>query len=446
MTKVEANAVEKPKTLKKVLKPKKVQKNVTLVPKKANVAEKVVVVKKEKVEKVEKVSNRKVNSKPILSKLTGINISPAKVKNIISNYVLNNASFNAISEIKEATPRTITRKVDGKEIEEAHPGTPVSKLSQKTRDYIKYANDCNRKTRRDEYHKYVVSQMESSYREKYLKDRAVAKSASVDETFDLHAFNSKYDKDFYNNFEETLLLKPDSEWKDAIEKISKLKIRFSTNSRIYLSAFVEYLIKQLATNGTVCCVTDKKKIIQLSHILDTSKEGFSELFSLYPLITHLETFKQAHEYLTKQASDQKGDDEVKNKNIDVFNLENLSLEKQYQFRYYIGETCRETRMDLNGQNPDDNVYNHTSVSKIFKNFCSTLVCEFLIRIGKMLEKEIETRGIKTVNDTIIKTVISQYHIVCGVSEEKTSEFIKLSTDKYHKYVDERQKKRKEDTK
>ena len=60
------------------------------------------------------------------------------------------------------------------------------------------------------------------------------------------------------------------------------------------------------------------------------------------------------------------------------------------------------------------VYNYTSVSKVFKNFCSTLVCEFLMRIGAMLKKEIETRGIKTVNDTVISTVISHYHIVSGV--------------------------------
>ena len=89
------------------------------------------------------------------------------------------------------------------------------------------------------------------------------------------------------------------------------------------------------------------------------------------------------------------------------------------------------------------VYNYTSVSKIFKNFCSTLICEFLMRIGNMLAKEIETRGIKTVNDTIIGTVISHYHTVCGVDETATIDFIRTVTTKYYKYVAERQKKRKE---
>jgi hypothetical protein len=61
----------------------------------------------------------------------------------------------------------------------------------------------------------------------------------------------------------------------------------------------------------------------------------------------------------------------------------------------------------------------------------------------MLETEIKTRCIKTVNDNVIKTVISQYHIVCGVSEDKTTEFITTATKKYYEYIEQRQNKRKE---
>lgn len=131
------------------------------------------------------------------------------------------------------------------------------------------------------------------------------------------------------------------------------------------------------------------------------------------------------------------------KNTDIFTLDGLTLDKQYQFRYYIGESCREVRMDLVARAAEgSDVYNYTSVSKIFKNFCSTLVCEFLMRIGQMLGKEIDTRGIKTVNDTVIGTVISHYHIVCGVDEKATFEFIRSATSKYYSYVSNRQETRK----
>ena len=64
-----------------------------------------------------------------------------------------------------------------------------------------------------------------------------------------------------------------------------------------------------------------------------------------------------------------------------------------------------------------------------------------MRIGAMLKKEIETRGIKTVNDTIISAVISHYHMVCGVDEEQTLEFIRTATAKYHSHVSDRQSKK-----
>lgn len=449
---------------------------------------KVAVVAKPKVAKVKPVSNRKINSKPVLAKTTGINISPAKVKNIVSNYVLNKDAYSALTELKDARPRIITRVVDGKEVSEDYKGVPVSSLSQKTLDYIAFANKEYDSSQRDEFAKAKISALPDDARKAYN----VAKHSARDEhdnkttdqylgnrssTFNVELFNCQYIPSFYDDYTsaKTAADAADTsdEWKKAIDKVTKLKNRFSTNSRVFLSAFVEYIIKQLALNGTVCCVADKKKIIQLSHILDTTKEGFEKRFPLYPLIINLDTFKQAQEYLNKppaakvvavvpattdvddssdEKSDEKSDAPVKKvkveKDTDIFTLDGVSLDTQYQFRYYIAESCRETRMDLAKSAVDADgelmtVYNYTSVSKIFKNFCSTLICEFLMRIGNMLAKEIETRGIKTVNDTIIGTVISHYHTVCGVDETATIDFIRTVTTKYYKYVAERQKKRNE---
>lgn len=444
---------------------------------------KVAVVAKPKVAKVAKVkhvSNRKINGKPVLAKTTGINISPAKVKNIVSNYVLNKDAYSALTELKDARPRIITRVVDGKEVSEDYKGVPVSSLSQKTLDYIAFANKEYDSSQRDEFAKAKISALSDDARKAYN----VAKQSARDEhdnqttdqyldnsssTFNVELFNCQYIPSFYDDYTSAKTaadaVDTSDEWKNAIDKVTKLKNRFSTNSRVFLSAFVEYIIKQLALNGTVCCVADKKKIIQLSHILDTTKEGFEKRFPLYPLIVNLDTFKQAQEYINKPPAakvvavvpdttdaDDSSDTPVKKvkveKDTDVFTLDGVSLDTQYQFRYYIAESCRETRMDLAKSAVDADgelmtVYNYTSVSKIFKNFCSTLICEFLMRIGNMLAKEIETRGIKTVNDTIIGTVISHYHTVCGVDETETIDFIRTVTTKYYKYVAERQKKRKE---
>lgn len=436
---------------------------------------KAVKVKKEPKETKAKVfkplTNRKINNKPVLAKTTGINISPAKVKNIVANFVLNKDAYAALKELKNAMPRKITKVVDGKNVVEDFKGTPLSQLSQSTRDYIKYATSCHESSLKEDFVKQKITSMQPDAKKKYLSAKNSAKDTfdkeeklkflSDSESFDVEAFNISYDPNFYKDFK--VPSSTDSELKTAINKVTKLKNRFSTNARVYLSALVEYLIKQLAINGTVCCVADNKKIIQLSHILDTSKPGFAERFPLYPLIVNLDTFKQAQSYIYEQSqpkakpeeSNEEGDDEETDskteKTTDLFHLDELALDKQYQFRYYIGESCREVRMDLAKSETDEagelmTVYNYTSVSKLLKNFCSTLVCEFLIRIGHMLEKEIETRGIKTVNDTVIRTVISHYHIVSGVPEKDTLDFIRKATTKYYSYVADRQQKRKDQKK
>lgn len=424
------------------------------------------------VDQTSKVTVRKVNSRPVLAKTTGINISPAKVKNVVSNYVLNKEAYAALTELKNARPHTVTRVVEGKEVSEEVKGTPVAQLSQRTRDYIEVAAKEYDSLQREDYSKLKVSNMPEATRKAYNTARVQAKDefdGKCEESyldsdlsaFDVEAFNLKYDSTFYDDYVRTKAQyeseDKSDEWKKAVDKVTKLKNRFSTNSRVFLSALVEYVVKQLALNGTVCCVSDKKKIIQLSHALDTSKEGFNDRFPLYPLIVNLDTFRKAQEYLNTpqkvSESDEPDDettakpDKAKEKDVDVFTLDGVDKETQYQFRYYVAETCRETRMDLAASKSDadgsaTDVYNFTSVSKLFKNFCSTLVCELLMRVGRMLEKEIATRGIKTVNDTIIGTVISHYHTVCGVDETNTVKFIRDATTKYYSYVSDRQTKRK----
>ena len=406
---------------------------------------------------------------PVLSKPAGINISPAKVKNVVSNFVLNKEAYSALSELKNARPYTNISVVDGKEVSEEVKGTPVAQLSKRTLDYIALAVSEYETLQRDEYAKLKVSKMTEANRKLYNKARSDAKElfdSKNDElfldsnypTFNVEQFNKQFDAAFYSDYDKTKaasdLADKTDEWKKAIDKVTKLKNRFSTNSRVLLSAFVEYVVKQMALNGVVSCVSDKKKIIQLSHVLDTTKDGFADRFPLYPLLLNLDTFRQAQAYLKNPS--QKVDDteveydtddsKVKTSDSDLFSLNGVSLDTQYQFRYYVAETCRETRVELaatvDSMGNAMTVYSHTSVSKVFKNFCSTLVCELLLKFGRMLKKEIETRGIKTVNDTIIGTVLSHFHTVCGVDEDETFTFVREATTKYYSFVSDRQTKRK----
>ena len=399
---------------------------------------------KKVVSKKDNVSHRKINNKPVLSTLAGINISPAKVKNIISNFILNKEMYASFIEIKNAEPRKIVKVVDGKSVEEDFKGVPLSELSKTTIDYIEHATKIYESNQRFIYGKNKVLKLPPARRKLYAEQKNRAKSVLTSDVFDLEKFNIEFDSKFYSEYDTTTKsvenTEEKTEWKLALEKISKLKNRFSTNSRIILSALTECLIKQLVLNGTFSCVADNKKIIQLAHALDTSKDGFNKRFPLYSFITNLKSFKKANSYIKSQS-----DAEDKSSVVD-FSIEGIPVENQYQFKYYIGEICRDVRMDLcNSPTTDEESktkYNYTSVSKDLKNFCSTIACEFLMKIGLMLKKEIETRQIKTVNDTIINTVISHYHIVCDTNEAETCEFITNVVSKYNAFTKEKQEKKK----
>ena len=411
--------------------------------------------------------------KPVIANITGINISPAKVKTIISNYVLNKDVYDAVQELKKSSPYSETTLVDEKHIIVEHVGIPVSKMSKKTQDFISVANKEYESIYKMKFAKTKIESLPDDVRTAYNNAKSVARDEHdknisevylVDTSvFNVEQFNSQYIPDFYKDL---VLPKSDSnEWKNSIDKINKLKNRFSTNSRVFISAFVENIIKQLVSTSLVSCVSDNKKIIQLSHILDTSKKGFADRFPLYALIENLTTFKQAQAYVKNNQSakvsevadvaepqddsDPDTSKQTKNdKSNDIFSLDGVSLEVQYQFRYYVAEICKEIRMDLANTEVDSegklmDVYKNTSVSKIFKNFCSTLICEFLMRIGKMLLIEVNARGIKTVNDSIINTVIAHYHTVCNVDKTNTITFIQEVTSKYYSYVSDRQQKRKD---
>lgn len=431
--KISTKRQNKPKTVsdKKTKKPKS-ETNDETTPKN--------LVKTEKKKESNKNKNRKGETIPM-----GINISPAKVKNIISNYVLNKKSYTATVEIKSAMPKKITKTIDGKEVVEEYKGTPVNQLSKETLEYVSYANDNIEQMKHTEFVKNKLSTLTPQQKKEYNKlknkerDDVESKGES---TFDIRSFNKKYDPNFYESYKPVIQENNVSEWKLTLDHISKLKQRFSTNSRVFVSAFVDCIIKQLVTHSLFNCVADKKKSIRLSHVFDTSKDGFKDRCLIYPLLVNLNVFKQAQKYLSE--SELKKDENDESSKDDIFTVDGLEIDKQYQFRYYISELCKEIKLDLSNKDVDNKAnYTSLSISKIFKNFCSSLVCELLMNIGRMIVRELETRYIKTVNDAIVSVVISHFHIVCGVDEKHMIDSIKNAIEKYYVFISTQQETRKE---
>ena len=338
---------------------------------------------------------------------------------------MNKDSWSALTEIKSIKP---------KKDAVMDVNVSVSSLSEKTRDYIKYANKVYDDDQRNSYAKKKVTAMSEDEKKLYKTAKSMAMSENTDDSFDSESFNIKYNDKFYNEY--VCVKASDDELSDAIIKINKLKTRFSVTSRLILTSFIEYIIKQIITHGMHSCVVDKKKIIQLYHSINSVK-----VINIADLINNLKTFKIANEFVNKSSStessvDEKGDAVVKNKTDDIFVLSNVSVENQYQFKYYVADACKEIKQKLSNNDlaDEENLYKLINTSTVFKSYCTTLACELLMRIGNMIENEIKVREIRTVNETIIKIVLSHFHIACGVSETDSLQYIKKAIDNHNTNV------------
>ena len=404
---------------------------------------------------------KKFNDKPTLSDICGLNLSVAKVKNIISNLCINKAPFMALKELRDNKVNDDTNvEVDDSGKKQKKNYTFVlDGLSQNTLDYLEVAQQSFLDYNRELHSKKKVKNMSEENRKSYNDARKNALANHLSSTkdthlfksneFDLLAFNTTWDKNFYSDMDVV-------DWKSLQNKelyeyctniVNKMKVRFNSESKVFVTAFIECIVKQLVVNGTVNCVQEGKKIIKLEHALQTTNADFKELFSLYPLITHLPTFTQYKENQLNVVDT----GEVSTENVDsVDNVESMDddhVDRKYKFNHYVSELCRTVKNELSRKDKPNNEtesnYYTTSVSKVFKVFCSNLIVELIKVFGELLKIEVNSRNIKTVNYNVIHTLLQLVHTVHGLNNnlENTVEFIQEQYSVYQKFLENRKDKK-----
>jgi hypothetical protein len=390
---------------------------------------------------------KKINNAPTLSDQCGLNFSLAKVKNIISNNSINREIVDVINDMNTHRVRNLDSFTFS-----------LDSLPENTRQYLQRTYDEYVHNEKLEFSKNVISSWDKTKRKEYFKNRKLASQVHDEQQkksnlfnfqeFDSVSFNESLDKNFYDGcvLVNTNELKNEELYNFYNDLINKNKIRFNSESKLYITAFVEHLVKQLVENGTRNCVLKNKKIIQLEHALDMSSDNFP----LLSVVSELHSYKLAMRFL------QNKNDDVVDESVegglrkrtwnDVLNemQETLQLSNKQHFKYYVSELCRSVRTELSRtdssvSSSDESVFNQTSVSKVFKLFCSNLIIEFLDLLGKMLKVEVLTRNIKTVNYTTITTVINLLHIMNNLSSElpRTVKFIQERYVMYKSFLDNR---------
>lgn len=457
---VEKEPVDVTKKTKKVVKEEKVvetKKTSDKTPKKETkkVDEKKKTSKKEEKEEVVKEkAPKKINNKPTLSATCGLNLSVAKVKNIVSNLCVNKQTYYASKELKNHRAF-----VDEKE----KKGDFTFSLEGLSKETLAYLEECwahaLENTRVAHSRKFVKALPKNKEKEYSSKKRqALAEfhdsqkndNLFGDQEFDLTAFNLSWDSKFYDDMEV-------EDWKSykdvelyefCSNLVNKNKVRFNPEAKVFITAFVEYIIRQLVVNGTLNTVADKKKIIKLEHALDTSSPEFSERFPLFPFLVNLTVYKKYLETLDHESDEEEDDDDHESEDgFDDEESEEVEMnERQLQFKYYVAELCRDVRMELahyddGVESMNSSLYNHTSVSKDFKQFCSDAIVELLHIFGETLLSEVESRGVKTINYTIVRTLVQVSHKLYNLKSDDTVKFIQQCYNKNKVFLKERKEKR-----
>lgn len=402
---------------------------------------------------VEKIP-KKINVKLTLADICGLNLSVAKIKNIISNLCINKDTFTSLKEMKD-------HRVMNTESTNVEDFTfTLAGLSQ---DTLKYLDTCafsineskgllhSRKVTRD-MNKDETIKYNDAKRTAMNAFQTVQKNGHLFQQFEfnLTEFNVKYNPNFYKKMEDT-----DVNWKNltnqalyshCVNVVNKNKVRFNSESKIFITSFVEYIVKQLVISGTKNCIADKKKIIQLNHALDNPATEFT----MFPFISSSVAYKKYMSEINAGKEHVESEAEVESENdIDpeTIDMDESDLsDRKLQFRYYVAELCRNVRMELSAM---DNVvaieskYNQTSVSRLFKQFCSNVVIELLQMFGNVLKVEVASRQVKTVNYSIIGALVQNAHIIHGLNYTPTITFIQEKYNIYNTFLKNRSDKREE---
>jgi hypothetical protein len=465
MSTVRAKSVETSplkKTLKKkvltketVVPVEKVKKSETKSCARPEVLKKEVMVKTEEVEekKVVEKSAKKINVKSTLADICGLNLSVAKVKNIISNLCINKETFMSLKEMKEH--RVMTGAATTTKSAEEFTFT-LSGLSPETLTYLDACTLSINESKGLLYSRKVTRDMSKEDAAKYNEAKRIATASFQDSQknghlfqqfeFNLTAFNISYDADFYKGMEDF-----ESGWKSlmdvelythCVNVVNKNKVRFNSESKIFITSYVEYIVKQLVINGTKNCIDDKKKIIQLSHALSNPMAEFT----MFPFISGSMVYKnymnktQGSEDSVESEADAEVETDIDPETIGIDD----SSDRKLQFRYYIAELCRNVRMELSAADDVADIeskFNQTSVSRNFKQFCSNMVIELLGMFGSILKVEVQSRQVKTVNYNIIGALVQNTHIIHGLDYAPTVNFIQEKYNIYNTFLTERSLKR-----
>jgi hypothetical protein len=417
-------------------------------------------------------SKRVHNTKPATMDTSGIGVGPARVKAVLINAALDEKYYIIrlmimAAENKPRKPKP-TKEDPNPVMPAQGPQTPIDKLPADVLSVIRKAEAAHEASLRESYERSVVSAMDEKTRLDYNTKRkdahAVADEAHAE--FDLHAFNLSFNKDFYAGY-AAYKTENDSyvtgavfvdkktgekyekynEWTRAMALVNKLCTRLSGNTRNLIACFVDRIVEQYADNGIHNCLLSERHIVQLHHAL-TQTDGFSERVPLHPFVSTLSNYSAAVDWIDncRDVREQVKQLKAEGQEIESADLPEYPDPKyKYDFEGYVGEICRSVKMrkaEKAETDAEKALYLETSVSREFKQFCSHIVYEAILRIGYSLRLSVKRSGVKTISDAMVQYVLEQIHAICGIDYSVTEKAMTERLTRFGEWRAERKDERK----
>jgi hypothetical protein len=332
-------------------------------------------------------------------------------------------------------------------------------------EFADFKNRIDEDNRRSEYEKQYVKNMSEENKNKYNTELKNTKKEAEEtgKIFNKQAFNKAFNKKFYDELKT--FKTSTTEWTRANELVSKLLIRISIPTRYILASFLDQIVMQYFTNGVKNCVESGKSNIQLKHAL-TRGSDFENNVPLDKFVRTLDAYNDATNWLqlceterakflnekklrksSKKDKDNDNDNEEENDKIAKFEepvYPEPNPEQEYNFNNYINDICRHVRMQLAEEVKSDNekyeLYQSLHSSQSFKNFCSYIVYQTIVRIGSSLKFTIENDNKKTISASLMTNTINNICLICGINANSTMSHIDNSIHKYNEYKQSNKKK------
>lgn len=305
----------------------------------------------------------KKSSRKQMSTVLDIDMSTSRARNYLDKYNINADVESALAELR-------AKKAGDKKA-----------LSAKTESLVKRAYDEVYTPRKERHDSAVAKAKGNAKKLKELGDSPV-KNNTVDE---------------------------------QIDYVSKLRWRFSNDSKIVLATALDFVIQKLAESAMVNARNAGKAIIHLRHVF----EGDCQSMAVYPLVDRLAITQDV------LSAENKDDEE------DVDDGDDKDNDNPFDFKFYIQQKCKRVKTELTKKNE---TYNRIRISSKFKEDCSEIVVQLIKRLSPLIELFATTSDIKTVNDKVIMFVFKMILLDSGVCCKEFDEYINGRVKMYHEHT------------